>query len=131
MIYCGAMKILSKYILKELFFPFFLSMGIISFLLITNRLITLVDLVLSYGVNPLTVVKLVLYILPATFAITVPMSLLVAVLMAFGRLSQDMEITAMKAGGVSLRRLLLPLLVLGLAASFGMLAFNEYVLPRA
>jgi lipopolysaccharide export system permease protein len=106
-------------------------LGVISFLLIMNRLITLVDMVLKYGVSPFTVARLVAYILPATFAITVPMSLLVAILMALGRLSSDMELTAIKAGGVSLAELFKPLLALSLLASLGMLSFNEYVLPQA
>lgn len=76
------MKILSKYFLKELIFPFFVSLGIITFLFITRELIILVDLVLKYGVGPWTVLKLVSYIIPVTFAITVPMSLLVAVLLS-------------------------------------------------
>ncbi len=125
------MKILSKYILKELAFPFLIALGLISFLLIMNRVITLVDLVLRYHVGIWVVCKLVAYVLPATFAITVPMSLLVAILMAFGRMAADMELTAAKAGRVSLARLFLPVILLSALLSVGMLAFNEYVLPRA
>jgi LPS export ABC transporter permease LptF len=125
------MRILSRYFLRELVFPFFLALGIISFLLLMNKLLTLVDLILKYGVGLWTVVKLVAYIVPATFAITVPMSLLFAVLMAFGRMAADMEFTALKAGGISLPSLFFPLVVLGLGMSFSMLLFNEFVLPRA
>jgi LPS export ABC transporter permease LptF len=125
------MRLTSKYMLKELVFPFLLALGIISFLLIANKLLTLVDLMLKYKVHPWVVLKLVAYILPATFAITVPMSLLVAVLMAFGRLGSDFELTALKAGGVGPWALFKPVLAAGLALSLGMLAFNEFVLPRA
>jgi LPS export ABC transporter permease LptF len=125
------MRITTKYLLRELVFPFFLALGIISFLLVANKLLTLVDLMLKYKVNPFVVAKLVAYLLPATFAITIPMSLLVAILLAFGRLASDMELTALKAGGVGLPRLFRPVLVLGLIFSMGMLGFNEFVLPRA
>jgi lipopolysaccharide export system permease protein len=125
------MRILSKYILKELVFPFFVALGLISFLLLMNKILTLVDLVLKHGVPVWMVGRLVLYVVPSTFAVTVPMSLLVAVLVSLGRLSADMELVAMKAGSISLSRLFKPLLWLGLAFSLGMLAFNEMALPRA
>ena len=125
------MRILSKYILKELAFPFFVALALISFLLIFNRALTLVDLVLSYGVSVWSVGRLIVYILPSTFAMTIPMSLLVAILVALGRLSADMELVAIKAGAVSLFKLMVPLLWLGLAFSVGMLAFNEILLPQA
>src|SRR3954464_5836547 len=119
------MKIISRYLLKELIFPFCLALGIISFLLIMNKLLTLVDLILKYGVGLWTVTKLVAYILPATFAITIPMSLLVAVRLAFGRMAAGREFPALKAGGISLPSLFFPIFVLGLAMSFLMLLFNE------
>jgi lipopolysaccharide export system permease protein len=125
------MKILSKYILKETAFPFFLSLGVISFMLIMNKVLTLVDLVLKHGVGLDVVLRLVAYLLPSTFAITIPMSLLMGAMLALGRLSADMELVAMKAGGVSLSSLLRPLLILGLVFSVGMMAFNEIALPRA
>jgi lipopolysaccharide export system permease protein len=125
------MRLLHRYILKELVLPFFVALTLISFLLLMNRLLTLVDLVLEHGVSFFVVLKLITYVLPATFAITVPMSLLIAVLIALGRLAGDLELVALRASGLSLLRLLLPLAVMGLILSFSMLAFNEYVLPGA
>jgi lipopolysaccharide export system permease protein len=125
------MRLLHRYILKELIGPFFMALSLISFLLLMNKLLTLVDLVLKNGVSLFTVFRLIAYVLPATFGVTVPMSLLVAVLVALGRLASDLELVALRAGGLSLARLLLPLAVLGLVLSLGMLAFNEYVLPGA
>lgn len=125
------MKRLHRYLLAEMVLPFFMSLGLISFLLLMNKILALVDLVLKQGVPVYTVVELISYVLPSTFAITVPMSLLVAVLLALGRLASDLELVALRAGGVSLARLYPPLLGLGIALSLGMLAFNEGVLPRA
>ena len=119
-----------RYLISEMALPFLLALGIISFLLLTKQLLNLVDLVLQNGVSPFVVLRLVAYIVPATFAVTVPMSLLVAVLLALGRLAADLELTALRAGGVGLGRLYPPLVALGLAASLGMLAFNETALPR-
>jgi lipopolysaccharide export system permease protein len=124
------MRRLHRYLLAEMVLPFGMALTLISFLLLMKQLLNLVDLVLKNGVPILTVLQLVGYIIPATFAITVPMSLLVAVLLALGRLSSDMELVALRAGGVSLARLYPPILGLGLVFSLGMLAFNETALPR-
>jgi lipopolysaccharide export system permease protein len=125
------MKILTRSILKETAFPFILSMVIISFILIMNKVLVLIDFVLQHGVGLGVVFRLVAYLLPSTFAVTIPMSLLMGVMLALGRLSSDMELVAMKAGGVSLSSLLKPLLLLGLGFSLGMIWFNEVALPRA
>jgi LPS export ABC transporter permease LptF len=124
------MRRLHRYLLAEMVLPFGMALFLISFLLLTKQLLNLVDLVLKNGVPVTTVLTLVAYIIPATFAITVPMSLLVAVLLALGRLASDMELVALRAGGVSLSRLYTPVIWLGLASSLGMLVFNEVALPR-
>ncbi|MDF1546143.1 MAG: LptF/LptG family permease, partial [bacterium] len=62
-------------------------------------------------------------------ALSVPMSVLVATLMAFGRLSSDFEITAIKASGINLVRVMLPVLAAGMVVTFGMVQFNDKVLP--
>jgi len=126
----GGMPRIYRYLLAEMVLPFGMALTLISFLLLTKQLLNLVDLVLQNGVSISVVLRLVAYIIPATFAITVPMSLLVAVLMALGRLAGDMELVALRAGGVSLSRLYPPILGLGLVFSLGMLVFNETALPR-
>jgi lipopolysaccharide export system permease protein len=125
------MKRIHTYVLGELVLPFFMSLGLVSFLLLMEKVLSLVDLVLKNGVPVSTVLELIVDIMPATFAITVPMSLLVAVLLALGRLASDLELVALRAGGISLARLYPPLLALGLVFSLGMVAFNETLLPNA
>ncbi len=125
------MKTLQKYILKELLFPFIMGIGIFTFILIMDKIFALADLIVKYGVPALTVIKLMMYILPATFAITIPMGCLVAVIVAFSRLKSDNELTAMKASGVSI----VPLTVIALLFGFGLTAtmvwFNNKVLPSS
>ncbi|HXC64745.1 MAG TPA: LptF/LptG family permease, partial [bacterium] len=125
------MKRIHTYVLGELVLPFFMALGLVSFLLLMEKVLSLVDLVLKNGVPLVTVLELIVDVMPATFAITVPMSLLVAVLLALGRLAADLELVALRAGGVSLARLYPPLLALGLVFSVGMVAFNETLLPNA
>src|SRR5690349_2446777 len=69
--------------------------------------------------------------IPFTIALTLPMSVLVAVLYAFSRLAAENEVTALKASGVSPWRIVTPSLVAGLGMTLFLLAFNDQVLPRA
>jgi len=125
------MKILHRYITRELIFPFIMGVIIFTFILIMDKIFTLSDLIVKYGVSVFTVLKLLLFILPATFAITIPMACLVAVIVVFSRLKSDNEIIAMKASGISPLPMLRILLILGLLLTIAMIFFNNTVLPNA
>jgi lipopolysaccharide export system permease protein len=116
---------------RELVFPFVMGVMIFTFILIMDKIFTLSDLIIKYGVSVWVVVKLLIYILPSTFAITVPMGCLVAVIVAFARLKGDNELTAMKASGVSMLPGLFVSLGFGAALALGMVLFNNAVLPAS
>lgn len=124
-------KTLQRYILKELMFPFLMGFTIFSFILVMDRIFTLSDLIVKYGISFFTVAKLLFFILPSTFAITIPMACLVAVMVAFSRLKTDNEITAMKASGISLIPMVAALLILGMLLTITMIIFNNTALPYA
>ncbi len=124
------MRVLSRYVLKELSMPFLASLAVLTFILIMNHLLKVFDLLLGRGVPPWAVLKLLALMLPFTFALTVPMSTLVATLMAFGRLGADNETIAVRTSGISLWRLLLPALGASAALSCLMAYFNNVVLPQ-
>jgi lipopolysaccharide export system permease protein len=131
MMYNGfKMRILNRYLIKEFFPPFFFGAFLFTFILLMDKMIYLNKLLVK-GVNIFTVSLLLIYYLPAIFAVTVPIGFLTGTLMVFGRLSMDNEITAMKASGISLYRLLLPMLLLSLI--FSLLAFLiiDMLLPQA
>lgn len=125
------MKILRIYILKELVSPFFLSLLVFTFIMVTGNLIQLAELVISKGVDVVTVMKLFLYLIPYLLSFTVPMSMLTAVLLVFGRLSSDNEITAIRASGVNMYIIATPVLVVGLVLSLILFVVNDRVLPYA
>jgi LPS export ABC transporter permease LptF/LPS export ABC transporter permease LptG len=110
-------KILDRYVCKELVTPFLLGLSIFTFLLLIDRIFDLVDLIINKGVPVPLVLQLLVYISPAILVLTIPIGLLLAILVAFGRLSADMEVVALKACGVSPLRLLRPVLVFGGAVS--------------
>jgi lipopolysaccharide export system permease protein len=95
------------------------------------RIFKMVEMVLSRGVDALAVAEMFLYLLPWLLQYTVPMAILVAVLMAFSRMSGDSEIIALKAGGVSLYNMAIPVVLLAGLLSAVMFFFNDNVVPEA
>jgi lipopolysaccharide export system permease protein len=102
------MRTLDRYILRQMAWPFSLGLAIFTFLLVVPELMRYAEEYVSKGVPLLTVGRLVVTLLPYALALTIPMSLLLALLVAFGRLSADREFVAMQACGVSLYRLFRP-----------------------
>lgn len=109
-------RILSLYIIREISSLFLLGIVIFTLVLLMGRLITLTDLVVSRGVPLADVSRMILYLIPSFLVVTIPMAFLLAVLMAFGRLSGDNEIVVLKACGISLTQMLPPVIVCALVA---------------
>lgn len=103
-----------RYILREINTPVILSLLIFTFVLLMGRIPRLTELIVSKGVPVSEILQLFSYLLPTFFSITVPLSFLLGILLAFGRFSADSEFIALKASGVSLYRLLTPVIVLAL-----------------
>jgi lipopolysaccharide export system permease protein len=123
--------ILSRYVLKEHVGPFVFALALLTFVLMMNHILRIFDLILGKGVPTGIVLELFALILPFTFAVTVPMAVLVATLMAFGRLSGDNEITAIRASGVSFYAILRPVVLAAMLVAGALMYFNEFVLPEA
>ena len=104
--------ILSRYIFKELLWPFLLALVVFSSVALMTSIIDLMDLIFNKGISPARVLMFVVYLLPSLLIYTVPMSVMLAVLIALGRLSADTEIIALKASGISLYQLMPPFVVL-------------------
>ncbi len=125
------MKILSRYCLKEFIPPFLISLICFTCIILFDELFRLVKLFVKKGVSPLYLIESLLYVMPATVVLSIPMAALVAILLALGRLSTDSEIMAMRAHGVGYHQLMIPLLSATVLLSVVDLALMEYVLPKA
>ncbi|MBA7572807.1 hypothetical protein ES708_14593 [subsurface metagenome] len=125
------MNLFHRYIVREHVAPFVFAFTVIMFVLILKLMLQLMDLLITKGVGLLVMSKLLLYNLAWMIALVVPMSVLVATVMAFGRMGASGEIVAMKAAGISMYRLLSPVFLLGLLITFGMIYFNNQILPEA
>lgn len=104
--------ILSRYLFRELLWPFLLALLVFSSVALMTTIIDLMDLVFNKGIPPGDVLMLVVYLMPSLLVYTVPMSVILAVLIALGRLSADAEIIALKASGISLYQIMSPFVAL-------------------
>ena len=125
------MLVIYRYILKEHIGPFFFGLATITFVLIMDFLLELLNLIIGKGVSFLTVLQVFVLNLAWMLALSIPMAVFVSTLMAFGRLSQDNEITALKASGVSLYQIVSFPLLFSFILAFGLILFNDKVLPEA
>jgi LPS export ABC transporter permease LptF/LPS export ABC transporter permease LptG len=110
-------RIIDRYVTLELWPPFVISVAVFTFFLVIDRVYQLTDLVIGKQVPARLVLALLLYLLPPLLSLSVPIAVLMAVLIAGGRLSADLEVAALKASGVSPARLLRPFLAVGIIAS--------------
>lgn len=124
-------KLLDKYIIKEITYPFIYSVIIITIILLGNYLFQLTDLIIVKDVPINLVLKLLLYNLPDIIVRTFPIAILFATMTGIGRLNRENELTAFRMGGVSLYRLIIPVLIIGILISGLTLYFNERVVPWA
>ncbi len=123
--------ILARYILKEHIAPFLYALFVITFLFLIDFLIRILASILSKGLGWRVVVEIIMLNMAWMLALSIPMAVLVATLMAFGRFSSDNEITAMKSLGISPWKAMLPVLLVALCLGVGLTYFNNDVLPEA
>ena len=120
---------LEGYLLKEMIRPFFLGVAGGTTLLLGNQLFLYTDLLVKKGAPPLTILQILVLNLPAILVVTFPIAGLFATLLTLGKMGADSEIIALRAAGVSYRKLFLPVLTIGLAISLIAFSTNDYVVP--
>ncbi len=106
--------ILDRYVAREVLAPFGMGVALLTFALVTGKLLKLTDMVVNHGVSIGEVIGLVAFIMPAFLELTFPMAVLLGVLLGFGRMSGDREMIAARACGVSLYRLAVPVMMVAL-----------------
>jgi lipopolysaccharide export system permease protein len=123
------MRLLDRAILKEMTTAFLLGLMVFTFVLLTNKILRLVELIVNKGVGVGTVLQLFLYVLPYSLVVTIPMSVLLATLATFTRMSADGELLGLRGGGSSLSRLTRPAALFGAAATLVTLFITIWILP--
>jgi lipopolysaccharide export system permease protein len=126
-----SVKILDRYVLRRHVGPFLFAVVTITFIFVMRVLVDFLGLFASRNLSPWTILEMFALSLGWILALTFPMAVLVAVVMAFGRLAQDAELDAFHAGGISFLRLLAPVVVATLGLSVALVYYNNRVLPDA
>lgn len=124
------MLTLQFYIIRQMIGPIILSGFFFTFLLLVMRIFSLADELLSAGISLPVLGQLMAVIFGTLMTMTVPMAMLLGVLIAVGRLTTENEILAIRAGGVSIFSVFLPALLGALLVSGGLVAVNQYAIPR-
>ncbi len=124
------MKILEKYILKENFKPFTISLVVITFVMLLDKVLDLLNLIIEKHLDFSTIVNVFGLSLPFMLALSIPMAVLMASIISFGRLSTDNELTAFKSCGINIYRLIKPTVIAAFFISLFMIYFNNEILPN-
>lgn len=125
------MRLMSRYLLRAHAGPFLFSVVTLMFVFLLQFVMKFIDQLVGKGLTAWVIIELVTLSLSWMLVLAVPMSVLVATLMAFGDLSSKNEVTAMKASGVSLYRMLFPILMASVVLAGLLVLFNNYVLPES
>jgi len=125
------MRILDRYIVREVFRHALLGLIVFTFVFFVPQLVRLMELFVRHSGSSAQVFKLFLCIFPAVFVFTVPMATLIGVLLGLGRMSADSEIIALTALGIGRRRILLPVGVLALTGALVTATMTIWLGPLA
>jgi lipopolysaccharide export system permease protein len=120
-----------RYLLRAHIGPFVFSLCTLMFLFVLQFVMKFIDQLIGKGLSAWIIMELIALSLAWMVVLAVPMSVLVATLMAFGDLSSTNEITAMKASGMSIYRMLAPIVIAAGIIAVVLVWFNNYVLPEA
>ncbi len=125
------MKIIQKYVLKELLWPCLLCLVILNFIFLAGWLVKAADLIIGRGIPLTQTLNVLLLALPSMVSYTAPLSLLTGTLIVFGGFSQHNELRAMKAAGIHPVRFMMPAMVVGMVMTIAMFIFNDQITPDA
>ncbi len=125
------MKRLDRYLLGEMVLPFVGGILLIVVMLVGNTLFPLINDIVKNGIPAGIVARLVVFNLPILVPLTLPPGVALASAWAVNRLARDSEITALRMAGISLKRLFLPIIVVGILASAASFLVGDRVVPAA
>ncbi|MBR8831985.1 MAG: LptF/LptG family permease [Chlorogloea purpurea SAG 13.99] len=130
--YIPGFNLLDRYLLMELILPLLFGLGLFTSLGVAiGTLFDLVRRVTESGLMITVALKILLLKMPEFIVLAFPMSILLATLMAYSRLSSDSELIALRSIGISPYRLVIPGLILSLIVTGLTFIFNDYVAPSA
>jgi lipopolysaccharide export system permease protein len=125
------LKIINRYIFKEISSSFIIILFILTFVLLMGKILQIMDLVINKGISIFAIVKLIFFLLPSLLLFTIPIALLIAILIAMGRFSADNEITALKTSGISLMQIYYPVAIASLITFIITIIISYFLVPQS
>ncbi len=122
---------LDRYILRSHIPPYLFSLILITFIFIMDFIIRYLDMFIDKGVGFFVVLEFFILSLGHMFALIIPMSVMPATLMAFGQFASENEVTAMRATGISLYRMITPVVIASLFLGAGLVYYQNNILPES
>jgi lipopolysaccharide export system permease protein len=122
-------SVLNRYIFAEIFQPFILNIGFFSFIFLLFQMLEIIDMIVNYRISLLTVLHLIVYSMPYFLVFVFPMSAMTSVLLTVLRMSNDNELIALRAGGVSMYALVPPIMGFCLIAAIMTAAMSVWAMP--
>lgn len=124
-------KIIDRYIFKEIASPFIIILFVMTFVLLMGKILQIMDLFINKGVSIFSIAKIIFFLLPYFMLFTIPIALLIAILIAMGRLSSDNEITALKTSGISLLQMYYPVAIASLITFIFTIIISYFIAPQS
>lgn len=121
--------LIDRYILARHGPPFLFASFVLMFIFLLQFLVKSLDQLAGKGLSPWVIAELIILSLAWMVVLAIPMAVLVATLMAFGQLSSTHQITTLRASGVSLYRMMIPVLLASGLVCYGLILFNNDILP--
>ena len=125
------MRILTKYITRELLVAMALGLMLFSVIFVIQAFFKGMDLLLMSEFSALTIFKMLAIILPPLLILILPISLLMAIIAIYGKFSEEREISAMLMSGMNYKKLLKPAIVIGIICTIFLLIWCEVVVPKS
>jgi len=125
------MKIIHRSILKELSLTFVISLACLNFILMMEKLLRLTRFLSGVGTSMTDMAKLILFIQPQLFLLTIPMALLLSTLLVYGRLNIDNELVILRSSGMDFSGISRPVVILGFICFLLNIAVSSYIGPRS
>lgn len=126
-----SLKKVHKLIIGSFIGPFFLTFLIAIFILLMQFLFKYIDDLVGKGLEWYVVLELIMYASSTLVPMALPLAILLSSIMTFGNLGEHYELVALKSSGISLRRIMMPLINIVLIISIGAFFFSNFAMPFA
>lgn len=122
-------SIINRYVIREMIPPFIINLCFFMFIFLMSQILDITHLVVNYNVGFTTIFLMIVYTIPYFLVFIIPLSVMMSVLLTFLRMASDNEILALKAAGVSIYRLIAPVICFCLIGAFFTAAMTVFGVP--